>query len=156
MNSHEDIASKELLPSGKDVSAFSRIFNFDKYLAKEKIENGILSIVLHSMLIEWTEVNCVGPPSGKELKLLRASEMVFKWTRLDRRPSYGNERYEEWTKRKSQTGSWDTLLPSMLNSSSFEQFASDGGMVERRLYLINNRLRFFRLPINSGRSTSSL
>ncbi len=29
-------------------------------------------------------------------------------------------------------------------------------MVERRLYLINNRLRFLRFPINSGRSTSSL
>ena len=54
------------------------------------------------------------------------------------------------------TGNWATLLPSMLNSSSLEQLASDDGMADRRLYLIKSRLRFFRLPINSGRSTSSL
>jgi len=54
------------------------------------------------------------------------------------------------------TGNCETLFPSILNSSSLEQLAKDGGMVERRLYLINNRLRFLRLPINSGRSTSSL
>jgi hypothetical protein len=47
-----------------------------------------------------------------------------------------------------QTGNCETLFPSILNSSSFEQLANDGGMVERRLYLINNRLRFLRFPIN--------
>ncbi len=66
------------LPNGKDVNAFSRIFNFDRYLASENIENGILSIVLHSILIECTDVNCVGPPNGNELKLFRANEIVFK------------------------------------------------------------------------------
>jgi hypothetical protein len=66
------------LPNGKDVNAFSLIFNFDKYFASENIENGILSIVLHSILIECTDVNCVGPPNGNELKLFRANEMVFK------------------------------------------------------------------------------
>jgi hypothetical protein len=50
----------------------------DKYFARENIENGILSIVLHSILIECTDVNCVGPPNGKELKLFRAKEIVFK------------------------------------------------------------------------------
>ncbi len=43
-----------------------------------------------------------------------------------------------------------------MNSSSFEQLAKDGGMADRRLYLINSRLRFLRLPINSGKSTNSL
>jgi hypothetical protein len=55
-----------------------------------------------------------------------------------------------------QTGNCETLFPSILNSSSFEQLANDDGMAERRLYLINSRLRFLRLPINSGKSTSSL
>lgn len=59
-------------------------------------------------------------------------------------------------KNKIQTGNCDTLFPSILNSSSLEQFAKDDGMVERRLYLINSRLRFLRFPIDSGRSTSSL
>jgi len=75
------------LPNGKDVRAFSLIFNFERYLARENIENGILSIVLHSILIECTDVNCVGPPNGNELKLLRANEIVFKCTKLDRSPS---------------------------------------------------------------------
>ena len=56
-------------------------------MAREKIENGILSIVLHSILIEWTDVNCVGPPNGNELKLFLANEMVFKCTKLDKSPS---------------------------------------------------------------------
>jgi hypothetical protein len=55
-----------------------------------------------------------------------------------------------------QTGNCETLFPSILNSSSFEQLAKEGGMAERRLYLINSRLRFLRLPINSGKSTNSL
>lgn len=54
------------------------MFNFERYFAREKIENGILSIVLHSILIECTDVNCVGPPNGNELKLFRAKEIVFK------------------------------------------------------------------------------
>lgn len=66
------------LPNGNDVNEFSLIFNFERYLAREKIENGILSIVLHSILIECTDVNCVGPPSGNELKLFRAKEMVLR------------------------------------------------------------------------------
>ena len=44
----------------------------------------------------------------------------------------------------------------MLNSSNFEQLASEGGMADKRLYLISNRLRFFRLPIESGKSINSL
>jgi hypothetical protein len=55
-----------------------------------------------------------------------------------------------------QTGNCETLFPSILNSSSFEHLANDAGMADRRLYLINSRLRFFRLPINSGKSISSL
>jgi len=66
------------LPNGNDVNAFSLIFNLDKYFANENIENGILSIVLHSILIECTDVNCVGPPNGNELKLFLANEIVFK------------------------------------------------------------------------------
>ena len=66
---------------------FSLMFNFDKYLANENIEKGILSMVLHSILIECTEVNCVGPPSGNELKLFLANEIVFKWVKLDKSPS---------------------------------------------------------------------
>lgn len=54
------------------------MFNFERYLASEKIEKGILSMVLHSMLMEWTDVNCVGPPSGNELKLFLANEIVFR------------------------------------------------------------------------------
>ena len=57
---------------------------------------------------------------------------------------------------QQRTGSWETLLPSMLNSSSLEQLASDDGMADRRLYLIKSRLRFFRFPIKSGKSISSL
>ncbi len=67
-----------ILPNGNDVKEFSLIFNFDKYLANENIENGILSIVLHSIFIECTDVNCVGPPNGNELKLFRANDIVFK------------------------------------------------------------------------------
>lgn len=67
-----------IIPNGNDVNEFSLIFNFDKYFAKENIENGILSIVLHSILIECTDVNCVGPPNGNELKLFLANEIVFK------------------------------------------------------------------------------
>ena len=151
------------LPNGRDVKAFSRMFNLDKYLAKEKMENGILSIVLHSMLIECTDVNWVGPPRGKELKLFLANDMVFRWTRLDRSPSCKENRKPIMNRaslllwhRFQLTGNWATLFPSMLNSSSLEQLASDVGMAERRLYLIRSRLRFFRLPINSGRSTNSL
>jgi hypothetical protein len=59
-------------------------------------------------------------------------------------------------KYSRQTGNWETLFPSILNSSSFEQLAKEDGMAERRLYLINSRLRFFKLPINSGKSTNSL
>ncbi len=75
------------LPNGNDVNEFSLIFNLDKYFANENIENGILSIVLHSILIECTDVNCVGPPNGNELKLFLANEIVFKWIKLDRSPS---------------------------------------------------------------------
>ena len=70
--------SQSNLPNGNDVNEFSLIFNFERYLASEIIENGILSIVLHSILIECTDVNCVGPPNGNELKLFRAKEIVFK------------------------------------------------------------------------------
>ena len=72
------IIDEDNLPNGKDVNAFSLIFNFDRYLASENIENGILSIVLHSIFIECTDVNCVGPPNGNELKLFLANDIVFK------------------------------------------------------------------------------
>ena len=133
------------------------MFNLDKYFAREKIENGILSIVLHSMLIECTDVNCVGPPNGNELKLFLAKDIVFKWTKLDSSPSWKRALRSAVNKyREQRTGSWETLLPSILNSSSLEQLASDDGMADRRLYLIKSRLRFFRFPINSGKSISSL
>lgn len=78
-------------PKGNDVKAFSLMFSFDKYLAKEKMENGILSMVLHSILIEWTDVNCVGPPNGNELKQFLAKEIVLRWDKLDSRPSCWKE-----------------------------------------------------------------
>ncbi len=88
-----------ILPNGNDVKEFSLIFNFDKYLANENIENGILSIVLHSIFIECTDVNCVGPPNGNELKLFRANDIVFKWIKLDKSPSYERKQNRIFLKR---------------------------------------------------------
>ena len=65
-------------------------------------------------------------------------------------------KYKRSIHQLKPTGNCETLFPSILNSSSFEQLANEDGMVERRLYLINNRLRFFKFPIDSGRSMSSL
>ncbi len=66
--------------------------------------------------------------------------MLLRLVRLERRPS----------------GSCETQLPSMVNSSMFSQWLSEIGICVRRLYLMPSRLSSFRLPIDSGSSHSSL
>ncbi len=128
------------MSNGSDVNWLEFIFRVDKYLANEKILYGILSIWLCCMLIECTEVNCDGPPSGNEVNWFLASVMLLRLVKLDNSPS----------------GSCETQLPSIVNSSMFSQWLSEIGICVRRLYLIPSRLRSFRLPIDSGNSHSSL
>jgi len=72
----------------------------------------------------------VGPPNGNELKLFRANEIVFRWIKLDNNPSYKEKDKFQWLNSLfyflyKRTGNCETLFPSILNSSSFEQLAND-------------------------------
>ena len=44
--------------------------------------------VILRITITWTEVNCVGPPSGNDENWLRARVILLKLVRLDKRPSF--------------------------------------------------------------------